>query len=302
MKSIKCVALLLIMALILTGCKIGKNQAIKFEKKDKAPESLGKLSDSLQGIMKATETIESILDGTDEEVKKAELKDVKEEEKKEETQGPDSEQNSGQKQEQGSGTEHGSAKASSTEEHGNKNEKPKDKEEKLLSTWESLNKAIEETHKNWNEYEVEGIKKGINPKSAQKFKDSINTLTKSVEEKNILGIYDYTSQSMANLAPILEVYKDEIWSEIIRTKAVVYKSYSKAIAGKYKEAKDQLKDLEEVTNKTRLKIEDDDKKIKALEKTNLSIEAMRQSFEEKSIALTRIKKDIVIKNLEELGK
>ncbi|MDR7857745.1 MAG: hypothetical protein RIN63_14250 [Tissierella sp.] len=278
---------------------MSKNQATKLKKKDKAPDSLGKLSDSLQGILKETEIIESILDGTDEEVKKAELEKAKEQEKVK------LEGNMGEKKEGGnSSSKQGSSQSSNQSTDTNKKgeKKPKDKEEKLLSTWESLNKKIEETHKKWNDYESEGIKKGINQNSTQKFKDSINALTKSVEEKNILGIYDYTSQSMVNLAPILEVYKDEIWGEINRVKSAVYKSYAKAIVGKYEEAQEQLKNLEEVANKTRLKIEDDNKKIQSLEKVNLSIEAMRQSLEEKSITLTRIKKDIVIKNLDELGK
>jgi len=71
---------------------------------------------------------------------------------------------------------------------------------------------------------------------------------------------------------------------------------------KDKEALDLLKNSEEEINKIRLKIDKDISKMKVLDKLNMSIGDMRKSLKEKSIKLYRIKRDIIIKNLEELGK
>ncbi len=293
MKKIKWNILLIIIIFTLSGCKTTKNQTVKIEKKDRAPKSLGSISKGLQDILNGTEKIESILNGTDYEVEKAQLEKAKEEEKakseriievKNETKG-----------ETQSGSESQGAK-------GKEEIKPQDKDEKLLKTWEDIDKKIEQAHEEWNKYEVEGVKKGIATDKMEKFKDSLNALTKSIEDKRVLGIYDYGSQSMSNLAPMFEAYKDEIGGEINKIKYSAYQSYLKALEGKDTEAADMLKDLDNETNKIRLKLDKNDSRIKILDNINLSISDMKKALKEKSMKLTKIKKDIIIKSLEELVK
>ncbi len=305
MKKNKWYILLIIIIFTLSGCRTTKNQAVKIEKKDRAPKALGKINKGLQDILKETEKIESILDGTDYEVEKAELEKVKEEEKaksekiievKNETKGATSAtgDKSSSKGSQGGDQSQGVK--------GKEQKKPQDKDEKLLKTWEEIDKKIEQTHKEWNKYEAEGVKKGISTEKNEKFKESLNALTKSIEDKRILNIYDYGSQSMSNLAPMFEVYKDEISGEINKIKYSTYQAYLKALEGKDIEASDMLKDLEDETNKIRLKLEKNDSKIKMLDNINLSVADMKKALKEKSMRLTRIKKDVIIKNLEELVK
>ncbi len=174
--------------------------------------------------------------------------------------------------------------------------------EKLLDKWEEINKKLEEIHSKWNSYEIEGMKKGVTSDISNRFKDSLNALTSSIEGKNIIGIYDYSSQTMLNLSPIFGLYKDEIWGEINKLKYLTYQSYLNTLKGDDLKTIELLKGSEEDISKIRLKLEKNDSKIKMLDKVNLSIEDMNKSLKENSIKLIRIKKDIIIKNLEELGK
>lgn len=282
---------------MLTGCKLQKNQSVKIQKKDKAPDSLGDVSKGLQDILSNLEEIEKILDGTyiEEEKPKEEKKDSG---SSNTSQSQGSNQNSGNQDSNNSGKTNSDIKTIEDKEK----KKAEEKADKLLKTWQKIDKKIEDIHKKWNEYELEGLKKGITTERTDKFEESINALTKSIESRNIKEIYDYGSQSMLALGPIFELYKDEIAGEINRIKYATYQSYLNAIEEKDNEALDILKNSEEEINKIRLKIEKDTSKIKVLDKVNMSIVDMRKSLKEKSIKLYRIKKDVIIKNLEELGK
>ncbi|CAK7000423.1 hypothetical protein CIW83_20920 [Tissierella sp. P1] len=314
MKKIKWYILFIVMIFTLSGCRAQRNQTVKFEKKDKAPKALGDISKGLQDILKETEKVESILEGTDYDVNKVELERARAEEKakiektieiKNETGGAMGTQgDSGGNQGKGGGSQGSQGGQPGDQSQGAKSKeqkKPEGREEKLLSTWEQIDKKIEETHKKWNEYEVEGVKKGVTLERTEKFKESLNALTKSIEDRTVAGIYNYGSQSMSNLAPMFEIYKDEIWGEINKIKYSTYQSYLKALEGKDIEASSMLGNLEEETNKIRLKLEKNDSKIKMLDNINLAIIDMKNALNEKSIKLTKIKKDIIIKNLEKLG-
>ncbi|WP_313757603.1 hypothetical protein [Tissierella sp.] len=305
MKNIRWYILIIVIIFVLSGCKSYKNQGVKFEKKDKAPKVLGDISSGIQDILKEVEEIESILDGTDFEVKKVELKKAEEEEKaklekiieiKDENKGSDNNRKT-------MGQKIGSENEKKAEDSKNKEQKKyKDKDEKLLDKWEEINKKLEEIHSKWNSYEIEGMKKGVTSDISNRFKDSLNALTSSIEGKNIIGIYDYSSQTMLNLSPIFGLYKDEIWGEINKLKYLTYQSYLNTLKGDDLKTIELLKGSEEDISKIRLKLEKNDSKIKMLDKVNLSIEDMNKSLKENSIKLIRIKKDIIIKNLEELGK
>ncbi|MGJ0846261.1 hypothetical protein ACR77J_06210 [Tissierella praeacuta] len=305
MKNIRWYILIIIIIFVLSGCKSYKNQGVKFEKKDKAPRVLGDISSGIQDILREVEEIENILDGTDFEIKKLELKKAEEKEKaqleniieiKDDNKGADNNRET-------MGKKVGKENDEKTEDSRDSQQKKyKNKDEKLLDKWEEINKKLEDIHNKWNSYETEGMKKGVTSEISNRFKDSLNALTSSIEGKNIIGIYDYSSQTMLNLSPIFGLYKDEIWGEINRLKYLTYQSYLNSLKGDDLKIIELLKSSEEDISKIRLKLEKNDSKIKILDKVNLSIEDMNKSLKENSIKLVRIKRDIIIKNLEELGK
>lgn len=301
MKKIRWNILLIIIIFTLSGCKSIKNQSVKIEKKDRAPSSLADISKGLQSILNNTEKIEKILDGTDFEVEKAEMEKVKEEEKAKMERTIEV-KNESQKSTGGQGDGEGQSGDQSKGTQSKEQKKPQDKEEKLLNTWDQIDKKIEDIHKKWNSYEAEGMKKGVTSEMSSRFKDSLNALTTSIEGRKIIDIYDYSSQSMLNLSFMFGLYKDEILGDIDKLKYSTYQSYLNALKGDDTKSTELLKTSIEDINKIRLKLEKNNSKMKMLDKINLSIEDMSKSLKEKSTKLTRIKKDIIIKNLEELGK
>lgn len=273
MKKHRGYIILFLVILLLTGCKSEKEKKDKIQKKDKAPSSLSDFSQGIQEILNDVEKIEKIIDGTDIKVK--EEKDKKDDNK--------DKSNSEKGNDQGKDEE-------------------KEKENKLLETWTNIDKKLEEIHEQWDLYGVEGIKMGISVNIKEELEDSLNSLTKAVEEKDITDIYESGSQTMLGLEPVFNFYKDEIKGNTNKIKYYTYQSYLNAINGKNTKAQGLLEDLVGELNKIRTKVENDEEKIKILNRLNISIENMSFALKEDSIKLYRIKKDIIIKNINELEK
>lgn len=265
-----------------------KKQESKIEKIEKAPDSLAEVSEGLQKILKDIEIIEKVIDGTDIEDAKAKVQKEKEVEKEE------------QQQEQES-QDKGKKESENKTESQNK-EKPIEKDEKLLEQWEKVDKKIKEVHEKWNMYQPESVKKGVTTDKTDKFGESINSLAKSIEMRNIKDIYNFGSESMLNLKPIFDLYPDEIKGDTNKLKYITYQSYLKFIDDKVTQSVSLLNEAPEDIQKIKLKLEKKDSKIEILDKLELAIRDMSKSLKLNSINLIRIKKDIIIKNLEELDK
>lgn len=305
---------ILIIPILLGGCMRKKDGGKQFEKKDIAPNSLNEVSIGISTILKATEMIEKIMDGTyvekmdeEKEVDKTQQDKSKEEEsdkqQSEDSSGNEQEkQNSSQNEkEKQENSDDNKQKSLEEEKSGNKEEKTQEKNNmKLLETWESIEKEIKSVHEKWNSYESKEIKKGIPTENVDLFRNSLNKLTKSIENRNVMEIYDFASQSLSNLNPLFEVYKDEIKGDINKLKYHTYRAYLLSLKNETDNANETLKSSEKVINLIRSKLEEDNKKLELLERVNISINDMEKALNENSIKLNRIKKDIVIKNLEEL--
>lgn len=273
MKTHRGYIILFIVILLLTGCKSNKEKEDKIQKKDKAPSSLSDFSQGIQEILYDVEEIEKILDGADMEMN--EEKDQKDDNKDK------SKPENGKEEEK---------------------DKEKEKENKLQQTWTNIDTKIDAIHNQWDLYGVEGIKMGISMNIKDELEESLNSLTRAIEEKDITGIYENASQTMLGLEPVFHFYKDEIKGNTNKIKYYTYQSYLNAMNGKKTKAQDLLEDLVEQLNVIRTKLENDEEKIKILDRLNVSIESMKFALKEDSIKLYRIKKDLIIKNINELEK
>jgi hypothetical protein len=292
LKGIKCFIIFLIVLISTVGCKMDKKEESKIEKIEKAPDSLSEVSEGIQEILKDIEIIEKVIDGTDTEDAKAKVQKEKEVEKEEEeTQDKDKQETQ----------DKGKNESENKTESQNK-EKPIEKDEKLLEQWEKVDKKIKEVHEKWNTYQPESVKKGATTDKTDKFGESVNSLTKSIERRDIKDIYNFASESMLNLKPIFDLYRDEIKGDINKLKYITYQSYLKFMDDKVTQSVSLLNEAQEDIEKIKLKVEKKDSKIDVLGKLELSIRDMSKSLRLKSINLIRIKKDIIIKNLEELDK
>lgn len=284
--------IILIITVILTSCTNNKKEA-EIIKKDRAPDSISDVSSNIQDILKNTEKIEQIIEGTyiEEETEEQKFKDEK------------STDNMSKEKEKSDGNKD----SNSNEDMNKSKESDKEKQknninEELKKTWEEIEKKLEDTHEKWNSYESQGIKKGMTIENADLFRNSLNDLTKSIENKNIKDIYNFGAESFLNLSSIFNLYRDEIQGEIDKIRYVTYKSYLMAINKEISKGEIILEDGEKTINLLRLKIkEDDEKKIKLLERLQSSVLDMKKSLSKESIKLNRIKKDVIIQNLRELN-
>lgn len=182
--------------------------------------------------------------------------------------------------------------------------------EKIEKMWNSLEKLIEETHTQSNNYKIKAIEEKADSTKVQKFEEDLNNLTIYIENKDILNAFisnnnmyddssyfislhnDYKAQTKALKYYINRVYifglKSE-WSEAIKGINDLESQYSEML----KESNKEIKEKEKPTN-------DDKKKEKNLEKLKLSIDSLKQSLDKKDIKLLEIKRSIVVNDLEKV--
>lgn len=294
--------LYIIISMFLVACT-GKNEKnISLKQKDKAPESLQKLNASLDKILDKTGEIEKIdldIDFTEEEKQKEQKNKSEEasnpgneEEQKKSDEKNNKEQNSQQAGEQ--------SNASSQEKENKDKQKEQAKSDKLTKTWQEMDKTLEEVHSLWSAYEAEGMKKGGSGEKGNQFEVSINKMTKAVENRSIVDIYDYGSQSILNLKSFWDLYTDDYRGDIAEVKYGVYQYYLRAISNDKNGALKVINDRDENISRIRVKIEDDDKKIKELDTVAYSLKNLVNSLNEDSKRLYIIKKDTLIENLKSL--
>lgn len=300
MRKRKIFLLVIIILLFLIGCKKNEGQP-EIKSKDKAPDSLKELSIGITDILNSIGDIERLTLN----IPLAENKDNKAKQQGQ-SEEPKQEQNTSQTQ---SSSESQSSGGQGQQSGGQQETKPEDpkkaeiekREKEIKSSWENIEKKLEEIHPQWNSFEVDGLKKGITKEAMDKFETAFNKMTKSIEAKNIIEIYDYASQSFMNLKPIFDLYLDEIGGDISVIKHAAYQGYIKALQGDIEGAKNALNNKEENINKIRLKMTKDEDKD-AIEKISLSLADFRESLPEESRRLFMIKKDIIIENLKAIEK
>ncbi|NMB07141.1 MAG: hypothetical protein GX981_01990 [Tissierellia bacterium] len=265
------VIIIILISIILSSCnKEGNKKESKIEKKEKAPKSLVSVSEELDKILASMGEIKKITELTPLEFETLHSKGKGEEEGKKE----------GEKK---------------------KEEKLELRDEELLKKWNNIDKKIEKIHSEWNNYEVEAIKKAVNPEKAKEFKKNLNLCTIAIEDRNIKNILDTGSQAILSLASFFDLYKDEIKGDLSRIKYAIYQAYL-IEENNIENAKKILDSTGENITRLRQKLGKDKEKVNRLDKLSLAIEDMKQSLNEDNKKLLELKRDIVINNIKLLEK
>lgn len=315
--KIKNLILCIIVSLLLVACKDKQSNDIPLKQKDKGPESLQNLNTSLNEILDFTGQIEKInldIDFSEEEKLEEKNRDDKDKDSSTEENNKDNEDiNNKEKDNQDKEDNEKSDQEESTEKPNENNTKEpskaeKDmklnpdalKSEKLKNVWQKMDKYLEEVHFLWNSYEVEAMKKGGSSERSNQFEQSINKMTKAIENRSIIDIYDYGSQAILNLKPFWDLYTDDFGGDIAEIKYKVYQFYLKAIDNDKDGAIKVIANKEENINRIRLKIGEDEKKIKELDKVSYALNNLGNSLNEDSRRLYIIKKDNLIQSLKSL--
>ncbi len=276
--------LVIILSVLLSSCMNQKGEEGKnVEKKEKAPETLSKVSDGLDSLLLSIDSIEELMELTEQEFQAMNSKE-------EESKGKDnqSKESNEQNQEQGK-------QESKNQGQESKKQDTRTKAEELFMKWQEVDKGLEEIHKSWNSYEVEGLEKGATAGKGEEFKKDLNDLTVAVENRDIKSILDKGSKAFNTLAAFFDLYKDEIRGDLLRIKYSAHQAFILSQNGNKEEANKLLDETQEHTSRLRQKLKED--KVKDLEKLSLSITDMQKALESNSMELLKIKRDIVNENI-----
>lgn len=267
MKKCKVVNLVIyvILLLVLSGCQKNPPQS-GIKPKDKAPESIGKLTTGIDGLLSLVGDIEKIKMDIPLQQKEEEKKSQEQGDEDQSTQGQmgGSQQDQGGNQnpgQEGNQSQGGERNGSNGESKKPEEETPeKMKNEDIKKKWDEIEQELEKIHESWNVFQVEGQKKGASKDAEDKFETAFNKMTKAVEAENIPEIYDYASQAINNLKPLFDLYQEEIGGDVSTLKYAAYQGYLRAIQGDISSAKKVLSNKEESINKIRLKLTKDEEK------------------------------------------
>lgn len=299
--KLKRIIIIVILLISVSGCSNKEKKQSDIKTLDRAPNGLGDVYDEIGKILDNMGIIERV--NLDMYFKEEEGPKQKDGEEQQDTASADP----GKGESEDSSSKNGEGDTGKTQESkpksegsSNSNTTIVDKEEKDREIWMDIDKSIEDIYLKWSSYESEGVQKGASGERVTQLKDSINKLTKSIEEKNIINIYDFGSQSLLNLKPFYDLYKDDYKGEICELKYSIYQYYIKAISGDIEGAREELKSKEDKINRIRMLMGDDDNKDKELDKISSSINTIGISLEDRSRRVFMLEKDTLIKNLESL--
>ncbi len=288
--------LAIIVSILLSACmNRSENKSKSVEKKEKAPESLVKVSEGLDSLLLSMDSIEEIAKLTESEFQAMNLSKKESNEKENQDDSQSDQGNQQQNQNQGQQNQ-----GQQNQNQGQRTEKQetRTKDVELFMKWQEVDKKLEEVHKSWNDYEVEGMDKGATAKKTDEFKRDLNALTVAVESRNINSILDAGSKAFNSLSAFFDLYKDEIGGDLSRIKYSVHQAFILAQKGNKEEAKKLLSETQDHTSRVRKGIKED--KAKDLEKLTLSISDMEKALDSDSIELLKIKRDIAIDNIKNL--
>ncbi|MFY9214445.1 MAG: hypothetical protein WAO45_06980 [Tissierellaceae bacterium] len=295
MKSKKLIVFL-IMILLISGCRGNGNKKQEIKTLDKAPDSLTDIDKGISAILEKVGRIERINLDIDQE--DAGKKDQSEDNMDSESKEVEAEENVIENQDDGNMEDEHGGKSNGS---GDDKKPPKEeKDEQIRKVWKEINGDLDRVYSKLSDYEAEGLKKGASKDSLTKLQKAVNQLAKSIEVQDILSIYNYGSQSLSNLKPLYNLYKDDYRGEVCDIKSSVYQYYIKAIVKDIVGARTQIQSKEDSINKIRQLIGDDKEKNKELDRVKISLENLGISLEEGSKRVLILEKDTLINSLKAL--
>ena len=281
------------------ACGSEKEKA-EVAKKDMAPNSLQEIHNDLVDILDKVGIIEKLNLGMTipSEEDEMEMKDIKGKDISDEDSDDDK---NGDNDNNNNDEENDDKEVDASNADKDHKDKLNNKENNIEENWLDIDEKLEKVHSTWNEYAVEALEKGAINERINNFNSDLNKATNFIEKREVLDIYNYTSQAIGSLKYFYELYTEEIRGDIAQLQYQVYQYYIMAITGDLQAALASLSNNSEAINRVKLKIKDDEEKLKDIEKISLAINNLSQALQENSRQLFIIKKDIIIEDLKKLA-
>jgi len=270
-------------------------------KKEEKPVQL-KIDEKTKFITSIDEKIESIIEGIEMiqekseevgELEKEQEKEDKKEEEKEKVKKEDDEESDEKEEEE---------KTESKEDEKSKEDEITKGKDEVKKYWEKVNDTVKEIHTTWNDYELKAIADGIDEEDIRSFEEALNNLTIECDEKKDTEILIEANKVTRSLGKILEFYKTDGQSEMMELKYYIRQTHLLGVMNKWEQATDDISKTEPILNKFRQRIKTDEEIDELLKKLRLSIDDIKDVIPNKNVELLKIKRDIALKNLEEINK
>lgn len=265
---------IILLVFLLSACSSKGNEAKKpgsEEQKPKAPVATDKILDD----------IETIIAELDNKIKMERTSSVQKNtqlELKEKSQESQSQQKkSGEKEEQGS------KKKSSSQEG---------------SDWKKEEESLKRIHQNWNSMEAEAVQTGLNVEVRDSFEKDLNQLTENISRQEKVAGLLTAAELLMDYGKMTKVFNMPVPPAFFQLESGIITAITEAGQEKWKSAREEIKKAEENWDNLKVQAKDTDKKI--LDRTEFSIQDLKQAIENKKIDLTLLKGEIVINNLKKL--
>ncbi|WP_066502302.1 hypothetical protein [Abyssisolibacter fermentans] len=291
------IILILIIIVSLPACKSQKEED---KNTDKIPEQLKTITEGNEKIVENIEKIHDYLinpkkaEIDQDEMSKGKSEEEDSENKKEEKDGESGSEDEKKESENKSNEQQNTGTIKKDEEDG----KETDLSQIIVKMWGEITSISKEIHGSWNEYEMESLKKGATEEDILKFETAINGLTIAIDNKDILDIMYKTNDVTMSLARFYDLYKDNIDGEKNRINYYIRGSYLYGFENDWETSLSQIQQANKQLEKLNNKIISDKKNSKYLKKLEISIKDMENVIPNKSRELLRIKRDIVLDNLD----
>jgi len=288
-----------------TACGRGEQRPAQQEKKESIPAPLMKIVENSQAIIEQMEKLQQ------EEQKPAQQQDQGGGQGGQGG-GDGGGQGGGQQGDQGSRGDAGKMQSSRGETgggeggQGGEGQGPpspeQEKRQKIEKMWGDTLKTVEDTHKQWNDYENTAVKDNARDDSIRKFETHLNSLTVAVNQRDLLAVMNEANGMSLVAADFLALYRNNPDSDIVRVRHYLQQTCIDARQDKWDNARRSVSSAKQAVGKLEQKVKLEEADRGLISKLRLSIDNLGSAMEDRDLDLLKIKKDIALENLEEVEK
>ena len=174
------------------------------------------------------------------------------------------------------------------------------KKQRIEKMWEDTLKAVEDTHKQWNDYENTAVKDNAREDSISGFEARLNSLTVAVNQRDPFAVMNEANGMTLVAADFLALYRNNPDSEIVRVRHYLQQTCIDARQDKWDEARRSIASAKQAMGKLEQKVKMPEADRGLINKLRLSIDNLGNAMEDRDLDLLKIKKNIALGNLDEV--
>lgn len=164
--------------------------------------------------------------------------------------------------------------------------------------WVSIEKTIENLHKNWNNYEVQAQKDGASQNLLESYELQLDTLTNWAMSHNENETLKAANELSQYYAKFFNLYKHQAPPDIKDIRYNVRQIIIQATEDNWSEIDDRLQNISESWEIAKSRMEKPDKELN--QKIEAAIEDFSRVTHQQNYILVKLKGDILLKNLQEI--